>query len=381
MHQDTTQMSHTYQLEKTVRKILAIVATGALALTMTGCGRSTDATAKGDIAGGTKGTIGVAMPTKTSQRWIKDGDAMKAQLESAGYKVNLVYANDDIPTQVTQVNDMVTKKNQVLVVASIDGTALAGALKQAKEAGIPVIAYDRLLRSTNAVDYYATFDNLKVGELQAQSLVAGLKASGKPAPWNVELFAGSPDDNNATFFFNGAMKVLQPLIDSKQIVIPSRQTDFKTVATLRWDAAVAKMRMENILTKSYASSDVQGVLAPYDGLLRGIIAALKGNGYGSGAKKLPVITGQDAEIESVKSILASEQYSSVFKDTTKLAEATVTMIKQIAEKKTVTTNDTKSYNNGIKVVPTMLLQPVAIDKSNVKQVMLDAKYFTEAEMG
>jgi len=363
-----------------MRKILAIVATGALALTMSGCGRSTDAAATGDIASGTKGTIGVAMPTKTSQRWIKDGDAMKAQLEAAGYKVNLVYANDDIPTQVTQVNDMVTKKNQVLVVASIDGTALAGVLKQAKDAGIPVIAYDRLLRNTNAVDYYTTFDNLKVGELQAQSLIDGLKASGTPAPWNVELFAGSPDDNNATFFFNGAMKLLQPLIDSKQIVIRSGETDFKTVATLRWDAAVAKRRMENILTKSYASTDVQGVLAPYDGLSRGIIAALKGNGYGSGGKKLPVITGQDAEIESVKSILAGEQYSSVFKDTSKLAEATVKMIQQIAEKKTVETNDTTSYNNGIKVVPTMLLQPVAIDKSNVKQILLDAKYYTEAQM-
>ena len=364
-----------------MRKILAIVATGALALTMTSCGRSADTTTKGDIASGTKGTIGVAMPTKTSQRWIKDGNAMKTQLEAAGYKVNLTYANDDVPTQVTQVNDMVTKKNQVLVVASIDGTALAGALKQAKEAGIPVIAYDRLLRSTNAVDYYTTFDNLKVGQLQAQSLVDGLKASGKPAPWNVELFAGSPDDNNATFFFNGAMKVLQPLIDSKQIVIKSGETDFKTVATLRWDAAVAKMRMENILTKSYSSSDVQGVLAPYDGLSRGIIAALKGNGYGSGAKKLPVITGQDAEIESIKSILAGDQYSSVFKDTSKLAAATVTMIKQIAEKKAVVTNDTTSYNNGVKVVPTMLLQPIAIDKSNVRQILLDAKYYTAAEMG
>jgi putative multiple sugar transport system substrate-binding protein len=363
-----------------MRKILAIVAAGALALTMSGCGRSTDASAKTDIASGTKGTIGVAMPTKTSQRWIKDGDAMKAQLEAAGYKVNLVYANDDIPTQVTQVNDMVTKKNQVLVVASIDGTALAGVLKQAKDAGIPVIAYDRLLRSTNAVDYYTTFDNLKVGELQAQSLIDGLKASGKAAPWNVELFAGSPDDNNATFFFNGAMKLLQPLIDSKQIVIRSGETDFKTVATLRWDAAVAKRRMENVLTKSYASIDVQGVLAPYDGLSRGIIAALKGSGYGSGGKKLPVITGQDAEIESVKSILAGEQYSSVFKDTSKLAEATVKMIQQIAEKKAVETNDTTSYNNGIKVVPTMLLQPVAIDKSNVKQILLDAKYYTEAQM-
>jgi putative multiple sugar transport system substrate-binding protein len=363
-----------------VRKILAIMATGALALTMTGCGRPDDASGKTDIASGTKGTIGVAMPTKTSQRWIQDGNAMKAQLVAAGYKVNLVYANDDIPTQVTQVNDMVTKKNQVLVVASIDGTALAGALKQAKEAGIPVIAYDRLLLGTKAVDYYTTFDNLKVGELQGQSLVDGLKASGKPAPWNVELFAGSPDDNNATFFFKGAMKVLQPLIDSKQIVIPSGETDFKTVATLRWDAAVAKRRMENVLTKSYSNTDVQGVLAPYDGLSRGIIAALKGSGYGRGGKELPVITGQDAEIESVKSILAGDQYSSVFKDTTKLAAATVTMIKQIAEKKAVETNDTKSYNNGVMVVPTMLLQPVSIDKANVKKTLLNAKYYTEAEM-
>ena len=363
-----------------MRKILAIVATGALALTMTSCGRSADTTTKGDIASGTKGTIGVAMPTKTSQRWIKDGTAMKTQLEAAGYKVNLVYANDDIPTQVTQVNDMVTKKNQVLVVASIDGTALAGALKQAKEAGIPVIAYDRLLRSTNAVDYYTTFDNLKVGQLQAQSLVDGLKASGKPAPWNVELFAGSPDDNNATFFFNGAMKVIQPLIDSKQIVIRSGQTDFQTIATRGWDAGVAKMRMENILTKSYASSDVQGVLAPNDGLARGAIAALKGNGYGSGARKLPVITGQDAEIESVKSILAGQQYSSVFKDTSKLAAATVTMIKQIAEKKTVATNDTTSYNNGVKVVPTMLLQPVLIDNANARTTLLAARYYTAAQM-
>jgi putative multiple sugar transport system substrate-binding protein len=365
-----------------VRKFVVFVAAGAMALAMSGCGRSDDSSS-GDkgIAAGKKGTIGVAMPTKTSERWIKDGNYMKQQLEAAGYKVNLQYANDDIPTQVTQVNDMVTKGNQVLVVASIDGTALAGVLKEAKADGIPVIAYDRLLRSTDAVDYYTTFDNLKVGELQAQSLLAGLKASGKPAPWNVELFAGSPDDNNATFFFNGAMQVLQPLIDSGQIKVRSGETDFKTVATLRWDAAVAKKRMENVLTKSYSSTDVDGVLAPYDGLSRGIIAALKGSGYGSGSKKLPVITGQDAEIESVKSILAGEQYSSIFKNTRDLAKATVTMIQQIAQKKKVTVNDTKSYNNGVKVVPTQLLNPVPVDKSNIKQVLLDAKYYTEAEMG
>ena len=362
-----------------MRKILALAAAGAIILTMSGCGRSDD-TANAGLSSGKKGTIGVAMPTKTSERWIKDGDYMKAELEKAGYKVNLQYANDDIPTQVTQVNDMVTKGNQVLVVASIDGTALAGVLKQAKEAGIPVIAYDRLLRSTNAVDYYATFDNLKVGVMQANSLITGLEASGKPKPWNVELFAGSPDDNNATFFFNGAMQVLQPLIDSGDIVIPSGETDFKTVATLRWDAAVAKKRMENVLTKSYSNKDVNGVLAPYDGLSRGIIAALKGSGYGSGGKDLPVITGQDAEIESVQSILAGEQYSSVFKNTQDLAKQTVKMIQEIAQKKKVDVNDAKSYDNGVKVVPTYLLQPVEVDKSNVKQVLLDAKYYTAEEM-
>ena len=363
-----------------MRKILAVAAAGALALTLSACGQS-ETDDSGSIAKGEKGTIGVAMPTKTSQRWIKDGDYIKAELEKAGYKVNLQYANDDIPTQVTQVNDMVTRGNQVLVVASIDGTALAGVLKEAKEAGVPVIAYDRLLRSTDAVDYYTTFDNLKVGELQANSLVEGLEASGVAKPWNVELFAGSPDDNNATFFFNGAMKVLQPLIDSGDIVIKSGETDFKTVATLRWDAAVAKKRMENVLTKSYSSDDVHGVLAPYDGLSRGIIAALKGSGYGSGEKKLPVITGQDAEIESVKSILAGEQYSTVFKDTGDLAKATVKMIQEIAQGNKVEVNDTESYDNGNKVVPTFLLDPVSVNKENIKQVLLDAEYYTEAELG
>ena len=229
-------------------------------------------------------------------------------------------------------------------------------------------------------EYYTTFDNLKVGKLQAESLLAGLEASGKPKPWNVELFAGSPDDNNATFFFNGAWEVLKPKVDDGTIKIQSGETDFKTVATLRWDAAVAKKRMENLLTKSYSDKDVNGVLAPYDGLSRGIIAALKGSGYGSGGKTLPVVTGQDAELESVKSILADEQYSSVFKNTQDLAKSTVTMIQEILDKKTVTVNDTTSYNNGVKVVPTQLLDPVAVDKSNIEQVLLDAKYYTADQL-
>lgn len=367
-----------------MRKLVAVAAAAALALGLSACGQTAATPAASGSAGASgaaaKGTIGVAMPTKTSERWIKDGGYIKQQLEAAGYTVNLQYANDDIPTQVTQVTDMVTKKNQVLVVAAIDGVALKGALADAKDSGIPIIAYDRLLRETDAVAYYTTFDNFKVGVLQGESLLKGLEASGAAKPWNVELFAGSPDDNNATFFFKGAMSVLQPKIDAGDIKIQSGETEFNKVATLRWDAAVAKKRMENLLTKAYSDKDVHGVLAPYDGLSRGIIAALKGSGYGSGDKKLPVVTGQDAELESVKMILKGEQYSSVFKDTGKLAEATVKMIGEIASKATVTVNDTKTYENGVKTVPTMLLEPVSVDKSNIKQVLLDAKYYTEAQL-
>ncbi len=365
---------------KVVRRMVAAVAVGALAVGLSACGRQTETASLSNGGPAEKGTIGVAMPTKTSERWIKDGDYIKQQLESAGYKVNLQYANDDIPTQVTQVNDMVTKNNQVLVVASIDGTALKGALREAKDAGIPVVAYDRLLRDTEAVDYYTTFDNLEVGKMQAESLIKGLEASGAPKPWNVELFAGSPDDNNATFFFNGAMEVLQPKIDAGDIKVASGETQFKTVATLRWDAAVAKKRMENLLTKAYAKKDVHGVLAPYDGLSRGIIAALKGSGYGSGGKQLPVVTGQDAELESVKSILAGEQYSTVFKNTRDLAQSTVTMIQEVLDKKTVTVNDTTSYDNGIKVVPTQLLEPVDVDKSNAVDILTKASYYTADQL-
>ncbi len=371
-----------------MRKLVAFAAVASLALTLTACGQSTATTSAAPSASGSssasapveKGTIGVLMPTKTSERWIKDGDFIKQQLEADGYTVELQYANDDIPTQVTQLSSMVTKGVKVLVVASIDGVALKGGLAEAKEAKIPVIAYDRLLRETDAVDYYTTFDNFKVGVQQGESLLEGLQASGVKSPWNVELFAGSPDDNNATFFFNGAMSVLQPKIDDGTIKIVSGETDFKTVATLRWDAAVAKKRMENLLTKSYSDKDVNGVLAPYDGISRGIIAALKGSGYGTADKKLPVVTGQDAELESVKMILKGEQYSTIFKDTRELAKATVKMIGEITSGATVTVNDTKSYDNGVKVVPTELLDPVSVNKSNIKDVLLKANYYTEADL-
>ena len=362
-----------------MRKLLITLAAGSLALSLAACGGDDDsgnATESGDGGGG---TIGVAMPTKSSERWIADGNNIKSQLEDAGYKVDLQYAEDDIPTQVSQVENMVTKGVDVLVIAAIDGTALGEVLDTAASQDIEVIAYDRLLRDSDAVDYYTTFDNFKVGVLQAESLVKGLEERGK-APYNVELFAGSPDDNNATFFWDGAMSVLQPMIDSGDIVVPSKQTDFEQAAILRWDPATAQKRMEDILTSTYSSETVEGVLSPYDGLSLGIIAALQGNGYGGGGKDLPVVTGQDAEVQSVKSILAGEQYSTIFKDTRELAAVTVDMIKAVGEGKEPEVNDTETYDNGVKVVPSYLLDPVPVEKADVQTVLVESGYYSEDDL-
>jgi putative multiple sugar transport system substrate-binding protein len=359
-----------------VRKLLSIIGAAVLTAGLAACGSDDGSASEGS---GDKGTVGVAMPTKSSERWIADGNNIKEQLEKAGYKVDLQYAEDDIPTQVSQVENMVTKGDTVLVIAAIDGTALGDVLETAKSQDIEVIAYDRLIRDTENVDYYTTFDNFKVGVLQAESLVKGLKERGD-APYNVELFAGSPDDNNATFFWNGAMSVLQPMIDSGDIVVPSGQTDFDQAAILRWDPATAQKRMEDILTGTYASETVEGVLSPYDGLSLGIIAALQGNGYGDGGKELPVVTGQDAEVQSVQSILAGEQYSTIFKDTRELAAVTVDMIKALAEGTDPEVNDTETYDNGVKVVPSYLLDPVPVEKADVQSVLVDSGYYTEDEL-
>ena len=356
-----------------MRKVLSIIAAGSLALTLAACGDDGD----GGGGGGDAGTVGVAMPTKSSERWISDGNNIKEQLEEAGYEVDLQYAEDDIPTQVNQVENMVTKGVDVLVIAAIDGTALGDVLETAESQDIPIISYDRLIRDSEAVDYYSTFDNEKVGVLQAESLVEGLEASGE-GPYNVELFAGSPDDNNATFFWNGAMTVLQPMIDSGDIVVPSGQTDFEQAAILRWDPATAQKRMEDILTGTYASEKVQGVLSPYDGLSLGIIAALRGNGYSDA--DLPVVTGQDAEVQSVISILADEQYSTIFKDTRELAKVTVDMIKAVGAGDEPEVNDTETYDNGVKVVPSYLLDPVTVTKDDVTEVLVDSGYYTEDEI-
>jgi putative multiple sugar transport system substrate-binding protein len=330
------------------------------------------------------------MPTQSSTRWISDGENIKSLMEAEGFQVDLQYAEDDIPTQVAQLEAMLTKGAKALIIAAIDGTQLTDVLQAAADSGVPVIAYDRLIRDSENVNYYATFDNFQVGVQQATSLLVGMgvyaseestSADGANAagPWNVELFAGSPDDNNAGFFFNGAMSVLQPLIDSGVLVVKSGQTDFEQVATLRWDGAVAQKRMEDILVGTYASDSVHGVLSPYDGLSRGIIAALVDGGYT--ADNLPVITGQDAEVLSVQSMLAGEQYSTIFKDTRELAAVASGMAMAVLNGEEPEVNDTETYDNGVKVVPSYLLTPYIVTVDNYEALLIDSGYIDPADLG
>jgi putative multiple sugar transport system substrate-binding protein len=323
-----------------------------------------------------KGTIGIAMPTKSSARWIADGDNMVKVLQAKGYKTDLQYADNDIPTQLAQVENMITKKEKVLVIAAIDGTTLSNALQKAADAGIKVISYDRLIVGSPNVDYYATFDNFQVGVQQATTLVHGLGLdAGKNGPFNIELFGGSADDTNAFYFYDGAMSVLQPYIDAGKLVVQSKQMGMDKVATLRWDAATAQTRMENILSAYYTKKHVDAVLSPYDGLSIGIIAALKSVGYGASDVPMPIISGQDAEIPSVKSIIGHEQYSTIFKDTRELAKVAANMVDAVVVGGKPEINDTKTYNNKVKIVPSYLLKPVAVDATNWKPVLVESGYY------
>ncbi|GCE78265.1 multiple monosaccharide ABC transporter substrate-binding protein [Cellulomonas biazotea] len=381
-----------------MRRKFSIAAVGAtLALGLAACsgggaGSSTD-DASG-AAGGDGGgqLVGVAMPTQTSERWIADGDAVKAGLEEAGYKVDLQYGNDDIPTQQSQIDQMITKGVKLLIIASIDGTALANQLQAAADADIPVIAYDRLIRDSENVDFYVTFDNYNVGVQQATSLLVGLgvldeagtAVEGVTGPFNVELFAGSLDDNNAHFFWKGAMDTLQPYIDEGVIVVPSGQTDIEQAATLRWQQETAQKRMEDLLTSTYGGgSKVDGVLSPYDGLSRGIITALQNAGYGptrSDATPMPVVTGQDAEIASVKLIADDVQFSTIFKDTRKLADQAIVSGTSFLAGEEPEANDTETYDNGVKVVPSYLLTSDIVYANNIQALLIDSGYWTAEQV-
>ena len=290
------------------------------------------------------------------------------------------YAEDVVENQISQIENMITKGVDILVIASIDGEALTEVLDQAENQDIPVIAYDRLIMNSENVSYYATFDNFQVGVLQAKYVEEKLGLADGEGPFNIELFGGSPDDNNAYFFWDGAMSVFQPYIESGKLVVQSGQTNFEQGATLRWDGSKAQERMDNLLSAHYSSEKVDVVYSPFDGISRGVISSLRAVGYGSEDQPLPIVTGQDAELASVKSIIAGEQTQTVFKDTRELAKQAVNMADAILKGEEPEVNDTETYDNGVKVVPSYLLVPVSVDIENYKEELIDTGYYTAEEL-
>jgi putative multiple sugar transport system substrate-binding protein len=349
------------------KKFMSVLLAGAMLLTLAaGCAKKQDSK-----------KIGVAMPTKDLQRWNQDGDNMKAKLEAAGFTVDLQYAGNDIPTQQNQIESMINGGCKVLVIASIEGDSLGTVLATAKEKNIPVIAYDRLIMNTDAVAYYATFDNYKVGTIQGEYIRDQLNLEGTSGPYNMEIFTGDPGDNNARFFYNGAMDLLKPYIASGKIVVKSNQIEFETVATASWATENAQSRMDAIISGNYADgTKLDAVLCSNDSTALGVANALEAGYTGD----YPIITGQDCDIANVKNMLTGKQSMSVFKDTRTLADQVVEMVKAIMDGKEAPTNDTTTYNNGVKVVPSFLCTPVFADADNYKTILVDSGYYTEAQL-
>lgn len=341
---------------------------------------TTAAESQGDTQAGNAGgkLVGVAMPTKDLQRWNQDGSNMEEQLKKAGYEVDIQYANNDVATQVSQVENMISNGCEVLVVASIDGESLGTPLGQAKEAGIPVIAYDRLLMNSDAVSYYATFDNYKVGTKQGEYIIEKLDLENAAGPFNLEIFTGDPGDNNANFFYNGAMDLLKPYIESGKLVVPSGQVDFATVATANWSTEAAQNRMDTIISGNYAdgTNKLDAVLCSNDSTALGVENALES----AGVAEWPIVTGQDCDIANVKNLLANKQSMSVFKDTRELANQTVKMVDAIMQGKEAEVNDTKSYDNGTGVIPTFLCDPIVTTIDNYKELLIDSGYYSEDDL-
>ncbi|SRR5574344_226840 len=326
-------------------------------------------------SGGTK--VGVSMPTKDLQRWNQDGANMQSQLEDAGYSVDLQYASNDPQTQLSQIENMISSGCKVLVIAAIDGSSLGEALDMAEDKDVPVIAYDRLLMDSDSVDYYATFDNYKVGTVQGQYIADTLDLENAAGPFNLEITAGDPGDNNASYFYQGAMDVLQQYIDSGKLVVVSGQTAFADVATASWATETAQSRAENILSSYYADgTNVDAWLCSNDSTALGVENALAANYTG----KYPIITGQDCDVANVKNMIAGLQSMSVFKDTRTLASQVVKMVTQIVKGETVDVNDTKTYDNGAKVVPSYLCDPVFADVNNYEEILITSGYYTADQL-
>ena len=327
--------------------------------------------------GAAGGKIGISMPTQSLERWNRDGSYLQKQFEDAGYEVELTYSDNETDRQVNDIQNLISDGVNLLVVAAIDGEALNTVMDEAAEAGIPVISYDRLLMNSDAVTYYATFDNYKVGQKQGEYLVDALDLDNQDGPFNIELFTGDPGDNNCNFFFGGAMDVLQKYIDEGKLVVKSGQTEFEQVATANWDSAKAQDRMDTIIAGNYSDgSNLDAVLCSNDSTALGVENALAASYTG----EYPIITGQDCDTPNVKNLVAGKQAMSVFKDTRALATAVVGMVDSIMKGEEPEVNDTESYDNGTGVIPTYLCDPVVVTVDNYKEMLSDSGYYTEDQI-
>lgn len=338
----------------------------------------TEAAPAADTSTGGGKKVGVAMPTQSSERWINDGSNMKAKLEDLGYEVDLQYAEDDVQAQVSQIENMIASGVNCLVIASIDSSALVNVEKQAKDAGIPIIAYDRLLMDTDAVSYYATFDNKGVGTAIGKYIEEKKDLANATESYTIEFFMGSPDDNNAHMLYAGLMEVLQPYLDNGTLVCKSGRTSFDDTCILRWSQETAQQNCENYLTGFYADEDLDICASAFDGFAYGCKAALESAGYTDA--NWPLITGQDAELMATKNIIAGSQTMSIYKDTRLLADKCVTMVQAVLEGAEPEINDTEQYNNGVITVPSYLCTPVAVDKDNYQEIIVDGGYYTEEQL-
>ena len=327
-----------------------------------------------------KNIVGIALPTHSLQRWSQDGSNMKEQFEQKGYNVDLEYANDDTNTQIQQIQNMIIRGCKVIIIGSIDGTKITDIIKEASDAGITIISYDRLIRNSEDIDYYATFYNYMVGSIQGQYIIDSLNLTSNKGPFNFEIFAGSPDDNNATFFYNGAMEKLKPYIDSGVLTVKSGQTEFNDVATQSWDTDIAAARMDKILEIYGANEKIDAVLSSNDSCAMGVMNSLTKAGYGSSEKPFPILTGQDCDKLNVPAILKGQQSMSVFKDTRVLASKVVEMTESILKGEDVEINDTTSYDNGKKIIPSYLCEPTYADKNNYKEILIDSGYYSESDI-
>ncbi|MBC7087853.1 MAG: sugar-binding protein [Tissierellales bacterium] len=359
-----------------MKRFIGIALVVVMVISMVGC--TTTETDTGTDS--KKVTVGVSMPTKSLQRWNQDGENMKKILEEKGYEVELEFAENKTESQISQIENMITKGAEVIVVAAIDGSALTNVLDSAKKDGIEIIAYDRLIMNTDAVSYYATFDNYNVGKIQGEYIEEKLGLKDGNGPFNFEIATGPLDDNNVVFFYGGAMDVLQKYIDNGQLVVRSGQTTREQAATPNWDEQEAQARMDNILTAHYTDERIDAVLCSNDSVSLGVQSALKSAGYGTSDKPMPILTGQDANIANVKAIIAGDQSMSVFKDTRALAEKVAEMVDAIVNGEEAEVNDTETYFNGVKVVPAYLLEPKFVDKTNYKELLIDSGYYTEDQL-